>query len=102
MERLTDSTWRYTVTGFRSPSSGLRALRPAAFGADPSGERLARIRRSPHFKDGVFQNPGGTARTRPSGSTLEFAKVFFDKEGRTHRAPKSMVPVHAKIVRAHF
>lgn len=95
MERLTDSTWRYTVTGFRSPSSGLRALRPAAFGADPSGERLARIRRSPHFKDGVFQNPGGTARTRPSGSTLEFAKLFFDKDERARRAPKGTVPVHA-------
>ncbi len=57
------------MAGFRSLSSGLRALRPGAFGADPRGERMARIRRSPHFKDGVFQNPGGTARTRPSGST---------------------------------
>ncbi|MER5214588.1 MBL fold metallo-hydrolase [Streptomyces sp. NPDC002838] len=83
------------MTGFRPPSSGLRALRPAAFGADPSGERLARIRRSPHFKDGVFQNPGGTARTRPSGSMLEFAKVFFDKDQRPRRAPKGTVPLHA-------
>ncbi len=94
MERLTDSTWRYTVTGFRSPSSGLRALRPAAFGADPSGERMARIRRSPHFKDGVFQNPGGTTGTRPSGSTVEFAKLYFDKEQRARRAPEGAVPVH--------
>ncbi|OQR59881.1 MBL fold metallo-hydrolase [Streptomyces maremycinicus] len=82
------------MSGFRSLSSGLRALQPAAFGADPSGERLARIRRSPHFKDGVFQNPGGTARTRPSGSTLDFAKVFFDKEQRPRRAPSGTVPVH--------
>jgi L-ascorbate metabolism protein UlaG (beta-lactamase superfamily) len=82
------------VSGFRSLSSGLRALQPAAFGADPSGERLARIRRSPHFKDGVFQNPGGTARTRPSGSTLDFARVFFDKDERPRRAPKGTVPVH--------
>ncbi|MEU0243293.1 MBL fold metallo-hydrolase [Streptomyces sp. NPDC006235] len=83
------------MAGFRSPSSGLRALRPGAFGADPSGERMARIRRSPHFKDGVFQNPGGPARTRPSGSTLDFAKNFFDKETRPRRAPKGTVPVHA-------
>ncbi|MFI5960590.1 MBL fold metallo-hydrolase [Streptomyces asoensis] len=82
------------MSGFRSLSSGLRALQPAAFGADPSGERLARIRRSPHFKDGVFQNPGGPARTRPSGSTLDFAKVFFDKEERPRRAPSGTVPVH--------
>ncbi|GGW96243.1 MBL fold metallo-hydrolase [Streptomyces lomondensis] len=83
------------MAGFRSPSSGLRALRPGAFGADPRGERMARIRRSPHFKDGVFQNPGGPARTRPSGSALDFAKVFFDKETRPRRAPKGTVPVHA-------
>ncbi|TWV32138.1 MBL fold metallo-hydrolase [Streptomyces misionensis] len=55
---------------------------------------MARIRRSPHFKDGVFQNPGGTARTRPSGSALDFAKVFFDKETRPLRAPGGTVPVH--------
>ncbi|MEV1061960.1 MBL fold metallo-hydrolase [Streptomyces sp. NPDC050263] len=83
------------MSGFRSLRSGLRALQPEAFGADPSGERMARIRRSPHFKDGVFQNPGGTARTRPSGSTLDFAKVFFDKEQRPRRAPVGTVPVHA-------
>ncbi|WP_338784519.1 MBL fold metallo-hydrolase [Streptomyces sp. DG1A-41] len=83
------------MAGFRSLSSGLRALQPGAFGADPSGERMARIRRSPHFRDGVFQNPGGPARTRPSGSALEFAKVFFDKETRPRRSPEGTVPVHA-------
>jgi L-ascorbate metabolism protein UlaG (beta-lactamase superfamily) len=83
------------VSGFRPLSSGLRALQPAAFGADPSGERLARIRRSPHFKDGVFQNPGGVARTRPSGSPTEFAKIFFDRDERPRRAPSGNIPVHA-------
>ncbi|MFC8372597.1 MBL fold metallo-hydrolase [Streptomyces sp. NPDC057239] len=82
------------MAGSRSQSSGLRALRPVAFGADPSGERMARIRRSPHFKDGVFQNPGGTARIRPSGSTRDLAKTYFDKDSRTRRAPKSAIPVH--------
>ncbi|MER6331171.1 MBL fold metallo-hydrolase [Streptomyces sp. NPDC014983] len=83
------------MTGPRSSTSGPRVPRPAAFGVDPGGERLARIRRSPHFKDGVFQNPGGAARTRPSGSALDFAKVFFDKETRPLRAPRGTVPVHA-------
>ncbi|WP_018546797.1 MBL fold metallo-hydrolase [Streptomyces sp. LaPpAH-108] len=82
------------MTGLRSQSSGLRALQPAAFGAEPSGERLERIRRSPHFKDGVFQNPGGTASTRPSGSALELAKAFFDKDTRPARAPRGTIPVH--------
>ncbi|MFF1347974.1 MBL fold metallo-hydrolase [Streptomyces sp. NPDC058322] len=72
----------------------LRTLRPAAFGADPGGARMERIRRSPNFADGVFQNPVG-ARTRPSGSTLEFAKVYFRKEERARRAPVDTVPVHA-------
>lgn len=83
------------MSGFRSLSSGLRGLQPEAFGADPSGERLARIRRSPHYQDGVFQNPGGPARIRPSGSMLDFAKVFFDKEQRPRRAPAGTVAVHA-------
>ncbi|KAB2975892.1 MBL fold metallo-hydrolase [Streptomyces sp. SS1-1] len=82
------------MAGSRFPSAGLSVLRPTAFGVDPSGERMARIRRSPHFRDGVFQNPGGTARTRPSGSMLEFAKVFFDKDTRPLRTPKGTVPVH--------
>ncbi|MFF2330558.1 MULTISPECIES: MBL fold metallo-hydrolase [unclassified Streptomyces] len=72
----------------------LRSLRPAAFGADPGGARMERIRRSPNFADGVFQNPVG-ARTRPSGSALELAKVYFRKEERVRRAPVGTVPVHA-------
>jgi L-ascorbate metabolism protein UlaG (beta-lactamase superfamily) len=84
------------VTGFRTLSSGLRALQPAAFGADPSGERLARIRRSPHFKDGVFQNPGGNTNVRPSGGTMrEMGKSYLDKEQRARRAPDGTLPVHA-------
>ncbi|MFJ9241681.1 MBL fold metallo-hydrolase [Streptomyces sp. NPDC101776] len=84
------------MTGFRTLSSGLRALQPAAFGVDPSGERLARIRRSPHFKDGVFQNPGGNTNVRPSGGTMrEMGKSYLDKEQRARRAPEGTLPVHA-------
>ncbi|MFF7382066.1 MBL fold metallo-hydrolase [Streptomyces griseoluteus] len=86
------------MSGLRSLSSGLRALQPEAFGVEPSGERLARIQRSPHFKDGVFVNPGGTARTRPSGSTLELAKAYFDKDTRPVRAPRGTIPVHPTTV----
>ncbi|MFE7946741.1 MBL fold metallo-hydrolase [Streptomyces sp. NPDC057426] len=84
-----------TGTGSDHPlRARLRALRPEAFGADPAGERLARIRRSPNFANGVFRNPVA-ARIRPSGSTIEFAKIYFDKEARTHRAPSGAIPVHA-------
>ncbi|MFE2373778.1 MBL fold metallo-hydrolase [Streptomyces sp. NPDC059398] len=81
----------------RSLPPRLRALRPEGFGADPAGERMARIRRSPNFADGVFQNPVG-ARTRPTGSMAEFAKVYFRKEERARRYPEGTVPVHATTV----
>ncbi|WP_128979645.1 MBL fold metallo-hydrolase [Streptomyces roseicoloratus] len=75
----------------------LRALRAAAFGADPTGARLERIRRSPNFADGTFRNPE-EARHRPSGSTVEFAKVYFEKEARARRAPNGTIPVHPTTV----
>ncbi|MFJ9700365.1 MBL fold metallo-hydrolase [Streptomyces fradiae] len=71
----------------------VRSLRPAAFGADATGERLARVRRSPNFADGSFRNPGAT-RHRPSGSAVEFAKTYFRKEERLRRAPARPVPLH--------
>ncbi|MFJ8903388.1 MBL fold metallo-hydrolase [Streptomyces sp. NPDC102351] len=73
---------------------GSRALRPLAFGADPSGARLARIRRSPHFENGVFRNPGGPARIRPTGSNRDLAKLYLDKDARSRRAPQGAIPVH--------
>ncbi|MEB8339657.1 MBL fold metallo-hydrolase [Streptomyces endophyticus] len=78
----------------RSLTSGLRSLQPDAFGAEPTGARLDRIRRSPNFVDGSFQNPEG-ARTRPDGSMVEFAKNYFRKDERARRAPTGTVPVHA-------
>ncbi|MDI3404013.1 MBL fold metallo-hydrolase [Streptomyces cavernicola] len=81
------------MTGIRSLRSQLRLLRPASFGADATGERLARIRRSPNFADGRFVNPVG-ARVGPLGSKVEFAKTYFRKEERLRRAPSGTVPVH--------
>ncbi|MFI1731697.1 MBL fold metallo-hydrolase [Streptomyces acidicola] len=83
------------MSGFRSTSSGLRGLRPAAFGADPGGARLERIRRSPNFANGAFVNPEGT-RVRPAGgAVLDMAKRYLRKEERALRAPAGSVPVHA-------
>ncbi len=85
------------MTGFRPKSSPLDALRPAAFGADPSGERMERIRRSPNFVDGVFTNPVAADRT-PSGSLLKFLPTYFRKEERARRTPAGTVPVHPTTV----
>ncbi|WP_030751988.1 MBL fold metallo-hydrolase [Streptomyces griseus] len=87
-----------TGTGSDSPlRARLRALRPESFGAEPTGERLARIRRSPHFADGVFQNPEQARRT-PSGSTTDFARIYFEKEARARRSPSGLIPVHPTTV----
>ncbi|MBV7672430.1 MBL fold metallo-hydrolase [Streptomyces halstedii] len=75
----------------------VRSLRPVAFGAEPDGARMERIRNSPHFADGVFQNPL-EARTVPSGSMTDVAKAYFRKEERVRRAPTGTVPVHATTV----
>ncbi|MEU8893106.1 MBL fold metallo-hydrolase [Streptomyces sp. NPDC048442] len=88
------------MTSADSPQKPLRAklrgLRTAAFGADPAGERMERIRRSPNFADGVFQNPEGTGAARPSsGSMAGLMKTYFRKEERVLRAPAGTVPVYA-------
>ncbi|GAA1603628.1 MULTISPECIES: MBL fold metallo-hydrolase [Streptomyces] len=85
------------MTGSRPPLAQLRALRPEAFGADPTGARMQRIRNSPNFRDGVFQNPVG-ARTRPSGSMLELGKVYFRKDERIRRSPAAPIPVHPTTI----
>ncbi|MGW1076024.1 MBL fold metallo-hydrolase [Streptomyces sp. NPDC002537] len=85
------------MTGSRPKSSPLDALRPAAFGADPSGERMERIRRSPNFVGGVFTNPVAADRT-PSGSMLKFLPTYFRKEERARRTPAGTVPVHPTTI----
>ncbi|WP_299534541.1 MBL fold metallo-hydrolase [uncultured Streptomyces sp.] len=72
----------------------LRSLRTDAFGADPDGARMERIRRSPNFADGVFQNPVAASARPSGGSALDLAKVYFDKERRARRAPSGTIPVY--------
>ncbi|MBQ0985854.1 MBL fold metallo-hydrolase [Streptomyces sp. F63] len=67
-------------------------LRPAAFGADPAGERLERIRRSPQWADGQFRNPVPTRMMLP-GSARALLRAQFDREARRRRAPAGAVPV---------
>jgi L-ascorbate metabolism protein UlaG (beta-lactamase superfamily) len=65
-------------------------------GAQPRGERAARIRRSPHFADGAFRNPDGPSRTAPP--RRELARAYLDGEQRRRRRPRGTVPVHATTV----
>ncbi|GAA2639054.1 MBL fold metallo-hydrolase [Streptomyces axinellae] len=82
-------------SGNAQPALSRLRLRPAAFGADPTGERMERIRRSPHFGEKSFRNPEGPpADTPPTGSKTEFAKVYFQKEARRRRRPAAPIPLH--------
>jgi L-ascorbate metabolism protein UlaG (beta-lactamase superfamily) len=85
------------VVGTRSSGSFrhmLSTLGPESFGADPVGARLARIRTSPNFRGGSFRNPDGTVRSTPAGTPLQYAKLYFEKEGRRRRSPEGTVPVY--------
>ncbi|MFF7147401.1 MBL fold metallo-hydrolase [Streptomyces griseoaurantiacus] len=86
------------MTGLPSLGSGRSPLRPLSFGADPTGERLARIRRSPNFADGVFVNPDGPRTRESGGSALGIAKQYFEKGSRARRAPTGTIPVHPTTV----
>ncbi|MFG2531309.1 MBL fold metallo-hydrolase [Streptomyces sp. NPDC048516] len=81
------------MTGSRPRHTRLSALRPAAFGAVPTGERLARLRRSPQFVDGQFRNPVET-RQLLNGSALPMVRTQLSREGRRRRAPVGRIPVY--------
>ncbi|WP_269858043.1 MBL fold metallo-hydrolase [Streptomyces sp. RPT161] len=71
--------------------------RPLSFGADPTGERMARIRRSPNFRDGVFVNPAGPSRP-PGGPGWGMLKSQLRKADRIRRRPAAPVPVYPYTV----
>jgi L-ascorbate metabolism protein UlaG (beta-lactamase superfamily) len=62
---------------------------PLAVGAQPRGERLARMRRSPNYVDGAFVNPVAATMMPPSSGPGVFRELVFGKEKRrpTHPVP---------------
>ncbi|GAA4872338.1 MBL fold metallo-hydrolase [Kitasatospora terrestris] len=75
------------------PRETWHRIRTDAFGADPKGARLDRIRRSPHFVDGAFRNPVPTRRLVYDRSPLEITRAQFT-EARGRRGPSAAVPLH--------
>jgi L-ascorbate metabolism protein UlaG (beta-lactamase superfamily) len=72
----------------------MSGIRPASFGAEPTGERLARILASPHFDQaaGVFRNPvAARVGPRPDTSRLGMARTLLSRAGRV---PTGTVPLH--------
>ncbi len=66
-------------------------LQLPAFGAKPSGARLARIEKSPNYRDGTFHYPLETPMLAPDASYLTMARDFFF--GKTaNREPSAPLP----------
>jgi L-ascorbate metabolism protein UlaG (beta-lactamase superfamily) len=69
-----------------------------ALGAAPTGERLARIRRSPNYHDGAFRNPDATSLSTPGG-TWKTIKQWLG--GGEQRVPPGPMPI-VSLTRAAF
>jgi L-ascorbate metabolism protein UlaG (beta-lactamase superfamily) len=69
-----------------------------AMGAAPKGERLARMQRSPNYRDGAFQNPEPTDMGLKGGVGKMLRHWLF---GREQRVPPAPMPIVA-ITRANF
>ncbi|MFE2721040.1 MBL fold metallo-hydrolase [Kitasatospora sp. NPDC059327] len=75
------------------PRAAWHRVRTDAFGAEPRGERLARIHRSPQFADGAFRNPLPTRRLVYERTPLEITRAQLAAD-KTRRAPTAAVPLH--------
>jgi L-ascorbate metabolism protein UlaG (beta-lactamase superfamily) len=82
--------WYSSITDLRPADLRPSALRASAFGAEPTGERLERILRSPHFVDGAFRNPVPTTRLA-DGS---FPRALWVGLNKKRTRPAAAVPVH--------
>src|SRR5688572_5460534 len=61
-----------------------------ALGASPQGERLARIQRSPNYRDGAFRNPEATSMTI-EGGTWKMLRQWLG--GHEQRVPPGPMPI---------
>src|SRR6187402_2555850 len=65
--------------------------RLARFGKKPSGARLVRIKNSPNYRDGAFQNQSETPNLTDGANYAKVMKEFMF--GRPERsAPKGSIP----------
>lgn len=70
--------------------TGFSFMNSAVFGALPKGERLARIRRSPNYRDGKFQNLTPTPMMTEDANMLKITYKFL--LGDKNAMPKKPIP----------
>lgn len=66
-------------------------MRQAAFGKPPSGERLVRIKQSPQYKNGSFQNQSPTPSFTGGANLFTVIKDFFFGK-HEHKRPDTLLP----------
>lgn len=66
-------------------------LVPVAVGGRPAGERLARMLRSPNYRDGAFQNPKATIMTPASNGPAILRELLLGKQQRRPARPVPLV-----------
>ncbi|ARQ72096.1 MBL fold metallo-hydrolase [Streptomyces marincola] len=74
----------------RTPLAG--RLWPASFGARPAGERLARVRRSPQYRDGAFRN-AEPVRMVGAREAVAVLRETLRRSERRRRTPSGPVPL---------
>ena len=83
--------WTTTIgAGLAAAGWALRGL-PAELGADPTGERAERIRRSPQFRDGKFHNTVPASVLPPGGGREMLREFVFGDQQRTPTQPIPLV-----------
>ncbi|WP_059006012.1 MBL fold metallo-hydrolase [Streptomyces specialis] len=73
-------------------SSPFAGLRPASFGARPEGDRLARVLRSPQYRDGAFRNDRPVHMATPR-EMLPMLRAMLRREDRLRRSPGTALPL---------
>ena len=65
-------------------------LRQKIFGQYPANNRLARILKSPNYRDGIFQNLSSTSVMSKDASTIDMLKKFIFKSKNIE--PQTVIP----------
>ncbi|GAB2620303.1 MBL fold metallo-hydrolase [Emticicia sediminis] len=72
-------------------------MQAAVFGKDATGARLARIQKSPNYKDGVFQNLNFTSVMSEDGSYWKLLQDYFNKPANIE-PPKAIPTVKTNLI----
>jgi L-ascorbate metabolism protein UlaG (beta-lactamase superfamily) len=73
-------------------------LQQPKFGKAPSGERLERIKKSPNYKDGSFQNLSETPMMTEGANYFSVSREFFFGEKKRHKPVDSIPSIKTNLL----